>query len=327
VAGAVERVFAPISASGGSAVPTGGWGTAGACSPGLQGVTGDMAARDWARAQIRPPQRGREERRGPEPPSVEVRRALGRTPLVEIVDADVYLERRRVLTRINWTVRPGERWAVLGPNGAGKSTLCGLVLGDLRPALGGMVRHFGVQGGELRAVQKRMGYVSAALQAAYVQPLTGAELVLSGFFASRGLYPLVERATEAQHAAVARWLEHFGLADLAGRPIAALSYGQMRRLLLARAAVAGPDLLVLDEPCSGLDAPSREAFLATLSGLARQGAAMVFVTHHPDELIPEIDHVLRLENGRIAAIAHEHPASGGRAGDAPNGMGADGAAS
>jgi molybdate transport system ATP-binding protein len=220
-------------------------------------------------------------------------------PLVEIVGADVYLDRVRVLRNITWRVDRGSHWAVLGPNGAGKTTLLKLVQGEVRAAFGATVRRFGrAEPVDLRELRRRIGYVSADLQAGYEHDLTGLELVCSGFFATVGLY---DRPTARMRDRAMGLLEDMGLSDLADRRIAVLSYGQFRRLLLARALAPDPELLLLDEPCAGLDQPSRLAFLEELRRLARNGPTLVYVTHYAGELIDPIGSALILEQGSIVA--------------------------
>lgn len=236
------------------------------------------------------------------------------TPLVEMIDADVYINGRPILRDLNWTMRPNENWAVLGANGAGKSTFLKLLKGELYPAYtpppAGTVRRLGYEHprsaeetdpGRNLALQRRIGYISPALQAEYEHKLTGEELVWSGFFSSIGLY---EPPSQEQKEAATAWISLLGLEHLKQRRVGRLSYGQTRRLLLARAMAAGslappPYLLLLDEPCSGLDKPSRRQFLETLSLLAQSGMRLIYVTHHAHELIPEISHALVLQEGRI----------------------------
>lgn len=232
--------------------------------------------------------------------------------LARIERADVYVERAHVLHAIDWTIRRGENWCVIGPNGSGKSTLLRLLHGEENVAVGGdivwfadeascgVVRREPPQQASLRdlpLLHRRVALVSDQLQATYGYDLTAEELVLTGFSGTIGLY---DEPDEDQRAEAAHWLRMLGAAGLAGQRIRTLSTGLLRRVLLARALAGAPDLLLLDEPCSGLDPGSRAAFLALLGQLARAGVQMVLVTHHDGDLIPEISHVLRLADGRIA---------------------------
>lgn len=234
-------------------------------------------------------------------------RTIPAEPLIDIADATVFINRVPVLHNITWSIRPGQNWAVCGPNGAGKSTLLRLLLGDTRQAWGGTVRWFGQETPEMHCIRRRIGYVSDRLQATYghdayhgtLLDLTGEELVWSGFSASVGLWEW-QHITPEQKQAAAAWMHHMGLADHAAQRIRDMSYGRLRRFMLCRAVAPSPDLLVLDEPCSGLDPAARDHFLATLRGLVQSGMQVVYVSHYASELIPEISHILRLESGHVA---------------------------
>lgn len=230
--------------------------------------------------------------------------------LARIERADVFVERVHVLHAIDWTIRRGENWCVIGPNGSGKSTLLRLLHGEENVAVGGDIVWFADEAScgvarrapqqaslrDLPLLHRRVALVSDQLQATYGYDLTAEELVLTGFSGTIGLY---DEPDDDQRAEAAHWLRMLGAAGLAGQRIRTLSTGQLRRVLLARALAGAPDLLLLDEPCSGLDPASRAAFLALLAQLARAGVQMVLVTHHEGDLIPEISHVLRLADGRI----------------------------
>ena len=220
--------------------------------------------------------------------------------LITLRGVDVYLDRRRVLQGLEWSIREGEHWAVLGPNGAGKSTLLKTVIGDIHPALGGVVDRFeGEVITTLWDVRERVGYLSADYQSAYESDQPVRKVIASGFFASVGL---LRRTTPSQNARVAELLEQFELDGLADRPLETLSYGQRRRTLLARAVVHRPKLLALDEPFDGLDAASREAWGRTLGTLASSGMHLLMVTHHEEDLPPCFSRVLWLEDGRIRRV-------------------------
>ena len=219
--------------------------------------------------------------------------------LVEIRNATVYLKDRPVLRDIHWTLRENEHWALVGNNGSGKTTLLKLIFGELLPVEGGAVHWFGSRVWRgLEAIRRQTGLVSAEFQQTYDQNLPALEVVVSGWFSSIGLW---EQATANQRRAARALMEFLGLASLRSRPFLSLSYGERRRVLLARALVHRPRLLILDEPCAGLDIPAREQFLDTLSRLARTRTRLVYVTHHVEELLPVITHVCYLKSGRIFA--------------------------
>jgi molybdate transport system ATP-binding protein len=217
-------------------------------------------------------------------------------PLFVLERADVCVDGTPVLHDLSWTIRRGESWAVVGPNGAGKSTLLRLLVGDEQAMPGGRVARLSLgERADVWEVKARVGIVSPELQARHRQDLRVDDVVASGFGSSIGL---AEEPSPAQRAASARALAELGVAHLSGRRIHGLSYGELRRVLLARALVRDPDLLVLDEPCDGLDPESRQALLAAVERLCRAGRHVVLVTHHLADLVPSITHVLALERGR-----------------------------
>jgi len=216
--------------------------------------------------------------------------------LISLSHVDVNVEGRPALRDVSWTVRLGESWAVVGPNGSGKSTLLRLVVGDEQAMPGGRVSRLDLgERATVWEVKARVGFVSPDLQARHRGDVLAEEVVASGFTASIGVDA---PATETQRAAVAHAMERLRVGHLGGRRIHALSFGELRRLLLARALVARPELLVLDEPCDGLDPESRAALLQDVEHLARTGTPLVLVTHHEEDLVPAIDHVLELAAGR-----------------------------
>lgn len=239
----------------------------------------------------------------PAPTADELSGIRGCSARIIIKDASVFIDRVPVLHGINWTINPGENWAVLGGNGAGKSTLLRLLAGDEIVAYGGeIIRELPRQGGvvdRLEVLRKGVRLVSDRQQATYTYDITGEELVFSGIDNSVGVYrqPAPKELEQVSGILAALHLEF-----LAKRTIRSCSTGELRRLLLARALAGEPDLLLLDEPFSGLDAPSRSEFFALLNQLARQGVQMVLVTHHKADIFPAITHMLQLENGRISAV-------------------------
>ena len=222
-------------------------------------------------------------------------------PLVVVEKASVFLDRREILRSVNLTVAPGNHLAVVGANGSGKSTLLKLMAGEHHPALGGRVSRPGLAAPEgltdLRDIRRRIGLTSFELEADYDKDISALEVVLSGSQASIGLY--VE-PTDRELYAARRWMAFFGVGQLAGRKLGALSAGQTRRLFLARAMAAEPRLLLLDEPFSGLDAASRRAAMEAVSAAARSGVTVVCAVHRPEDVIPEIRAVARIEDGRVS---------------------------
>jgi molybdate transport system ATP-binding protein len=218
-------------------------------------------------------------------------------PLIR-VRGDIYVEHQQVLRKVDWTLGAGEHWAVLGRNGSGKSTLLRLLHGDLSPALGGVVERSGFPPGTpIEDFKRTVGLLSPELQSDHArEDLSVEEIVMSGRHASIGLN---EAPSAADRRAARRTLGFFGLGDFATRRPRELSYGQMRRVLLARAMVNDPALLLLDEPCTGLDTATRAVVLAHLERLARDGVRIVMATHHAADLIPSINRICQLRGGTV----------------------------
>jgi molybdate transport system ATP-binding protein len=226
-------------------------------------------------------------------------RAVGapEEPVFELENVEVFVEGRRVLERISWRMTRDENWVVRGPNGSGKTTFLRLLLGEEQPAPGGAIRRAGLgRRPSVWEVKERIGLVGARVQGQHRYDETGEEVVLSGFHGTIGLHDAI---TGAQRDAATRWMERLGVADLASRQVLTLSYGELRKLLLARAMVLDPAVLLLDEPLAGLDAQSRASFLGLVEDLAESGTQMVFATHHDDELVAAVNRELELADGRI----------------------------
>lgn len=234
------------------------------------------------------------------PPVQRRARRPAAKPLLSIRNADIYRDYRRVLKNVNWTIAPHEHWAVLGTNGSGKSTLLSLIYGDLQPALGGTVERLRFKSGtHIEAWKRRVGWVSPELQAEQYLIGSIAELVMSGRYSSVGLN---DAPTPTDRRVGARWLKFFGLQAFAQRKPRQVSYGQLRLALIARAMVNQPELLLLDEPCTGLDPLVREQILALLERLARAGTQIVMAVHDREDIIPSIRHVLRIKRGGVVEV-------------------------
>jgi molybdate transport system ATP-binding protein len=217
-------------------------------------------------------------------------------PLVELRNVSVDYGDVTILQSINWTIYPGESWALLGPNGSGKSTLLSLILGDNPQAYKNHVVVFGCQRGAGESIwelKQRVGWVSPELHLHFDDTISCFQAVASGFHQTVGLF---EPPNQRQRALVREWLARFGLLDFAHTPLFGLSAGAQRMVLLARALVKRPRLLLLDEPCQGLDAEYRALFIRTVDDLLRSGSiTAVYVTHRPEEIPPSIRRILRLE--------------------------------
>lgn len=244
-------------------------------------------------------------------PVSRARTETGGQPLLELRRAGLTLAGRDVLCDVSWALHPGENWVVLGLNGAGKSSFLKLLSADLHPTAGQAFRFGLPEPASLWDVRARLGYAAWDVQAEYPPETTARQSLLSGFFGSMGLY---DTPTERQHKAVDGLLARLGLVDLADHPLEALSQGQARKVMIGRAVVHGPEVLLLDEPLGGLDPEARSDVLALLDDLAAQGCQLVTVTHNPREIPWATTHALVLEAGRVAASG---PASEVLSGYAP----------
>jgi len=207
-----------------------------------------------------------------------------------------------ILRDLSWEVRAGESWALLGPNGSGKTTLLSLILGDNPQVYRNEVSVLGRprgSGESIWEIKRGLGWVSPELQTHFDDSLSCLDAVVSGFFDTVGVF---EEPGSRRRTAARGWLERFSLSAVAHEPMSSLSAGGQRMVLLARALVKRPRLLILDEPCQGLDASHRAGFLAALDDLmAGDGVTAIYVTHRVEEIPRAIRRVLRLERGAATA--------------------------
>ncbi|MGH8235512.1 MAG: ABC transporter ATP-binding protein, partial [Steroidobacteraceae bacterium] len=221
--------------------------------------------------------------------------------LVRIANVTVYRHYRPVIRDLNWTLLSGQHWAVLGANGSGKSTLLSLIYGDLHPALGGTIERAGLSAGDrIEDWKGRVAWVSPELQADHFAAQSLEEVVISGRYASVGLN---SPPTATDRRTARRWLEYFGIAELRDRGPRSVSYGQMRLALLARAMANDPELLLLDEPCTGLDRDVRERVLREIERLARRGTQFVIAVHDPEDIVPAVRRVLTIGRGGRVVVS------------------------
>ncbi|MEI6715679.1 MAG: ABC transporter ATP-binding protein [Verrucomicrobiota bacterium] len=224
------------------------------------------------------------------------------SPILEISDLCVVRGGTQILDHLSWTIQKGEHWAILGPNGSGKSSLLSALAGYLTPTSG----TFSVLGetfgnSDWRDLRTHLGIVSATVASMVPPEEPAAYTVLSGKTAQIGLWGTPKRK-ELQEAEAL--LESVEAAHLATRPWAFLSQGEKQRVLIARSLIHKPRMLVLDEPCAGLDPIAREHFLAFLSRMIERvkGPAVTLVTHHVEEIIAGFTHALLIKNGKPHAI-------------------------
>lgn len=225
--------------------------------------------------------------------------AASLAPLLRLRAVSVFLEGAPVLRDLNWELRRGQHFAVEGGNGAGKTTFLRLLRGELFPAQGGVIERFGEARLRSRAaIGERIALLSPALQARYAADVSIEDAVASGFCDALGVTGAVSPAMRERTRQI---MARCGLSELAGRSLARLSYGQRRRVLLARALVNEPQIVLLDEALDGLDARARDEWNLILGEEAARGASLVVVSHHRDDYPPFLTHVLMLENGRLAS--------------------------
>ncbi|MBM3242552.1 ATP-binding cassette domain-containing protein [Candidatus Poribacteria bacterium] len=235
--------------------------------------------------------------------------------LVEMKDISVSYGGVNILQDINWRMRAGEHWAIIGPNGAGKSTLLSLICADNPQAYANEISLFGKKRGSGESiwdVKRKIGWLSPEIQVYYPWNTTCHEVVCSGFFDTMGLHrkPSAEQVNAAD-----RWMMKLGIWEFAGRRFGEVSRGEQRLVLLARAVVKNPILLILDEPCQGLDGSHRAAIIELIDDLcSRTPVSLIYITHHFDEMPKAITHVMKLREGRIEEICFRRsPNFGGEA--------------
>jgi iron complex transport system ATP-binding protein len=205
----------------------------------------------------------------------------------------------RILRDIDWTVHRGEHWAVIGLNGSGKTSLLNMVNGYIWPSEGEVSvlgRRFGRY--DVRDLRRKIGWVSSSLQEKLYVSETAEEIVLSGKSATIGLYdkPLKKDRERAR-----ALLTYFQCGHAAMQPYGSLSQGEKQKVLIARALIQNPRLLILDEPCAGLDIISREQILSLIQDIGSQesGPSILYVSHHIEEILPVFTHVLLLRRGGV----------------------------
>jgi iron complex transport system ATP-binding protein len=235
--------------------------------------------------------------------------AAGAAPLLKIDQATVLKNGKKVLNNLSFAVQEGEPTAILGPNGAGKSSLIRLISRqdyplahtDGTPA----VTIFGQESWNVFELRPLLGIVSADVQFFYLTRTLagrtrGLEAVLSGFFASFGIFQH-QKITPAMQAQAMEALGLMEAGHLAEKMVEQMSTGELRRIMIARSLAPNPRALILDEPTTGLDLLARHRFLATLQKVARQGKTIILVTHHVEEIFPEIHRVILMRQGGILA--------------------------
>jgi iron complex transport system ATP-binding protein len=224
------------------------------------------------------------------------------TNAIELKGATVVRGERTILHSLDLELKAGEHACILGPNGSGKSTIVKLISGELSPLYRepAAIRLFGEERWELFALRSRLGIVSDSLQASQTSEETVLDTIVSGFFGSLGI-PMRTEVPPEMAAKATETAGMLGIGGLLERRASSLSSGQMRRVLVARALVHDPEMLLLDEPYNSLDIGARHSFGECVRALAAKGHAIVLVTHELSEIPPEIDRVILVKDGKIFA--------------------------
>jgi iron complex transport system ATP-binding protein len=223
-------------------------------------------------------------------------------PFLHLAHVNVARGDNVVLHDINLTVNTGEHIAILGPNGCGKSTLIKTITCECYPLVQPetSVSIFGRQRWDLTELKKRLGVVSAELPGKPTLHTTGRDAVLTGFFSSSTLWPNLD-VTEAMRTRADEVLELIDAVSLATKPVGEMSAGQQRRIMIGRALVGSSQMLLLDEPSNALDLAAQTDLRNLLRKLAQQGTGILLITHHIADILPEIDRILMMKEGRIIA--------------------------
>ncbi len=230
-------------------------------------------------------------------------------PLIEVSHVNYVAGGQAILTDATWEIGSGERWGVLGPNGAGKTTLLRIAGGYLWPNNGGTVKRMGQELVDLRELRRSIGWVANTQSVKIPNREKSIDTVVSGVIAQlgltfhRGFEPAPDDYDRAE-----TLLKKLRCIELRDKPFGVLSQGEQQAVLVARASMAEPILIVLDEPCAGMDPGARERFLDHLGTMLDDDHAtsVVMVTHHIEELVPQIDRLLTVCDGRITSIGNKH---------------------
>lgn len=219
--------------------------------------------------------------------------------IIEAKQISVVRDSKYILKDVNWSVKSGEHWAILGLNGSGKTSLLDLVNGYLFPSKGELQvlgKTFGKY--DWRELRKSIGWVSTALQERLYGNETVEDIVLSGKFASLRLFDEPSREDRAFAVSI---LERLDSLELLRRTYGTLSQGEKQKILIARGLMSSPRLLILDEPCTGLDIFAKEKLLSIVRKLTgeKDAPTIIYVTHVTEEILPSFSHTLLLRRGQV----------------------------
>jgi iron complex transport system ATP-binding protein len=221
-------------------------------------------------------------------------------PILNVKNISIIRDSKCILKDISFSINKNESWAIIGKNGSGKSFLLKILSTSIYPSQG-EIEIYGKNtvGTNIWDFREKIGLVSDELQREYNDSVSVKEIILSGFFSSIGVWQKVEDWQEKRAEEI---LEKLNIKHFGDRIYKTLSYGERKKALIGRALVFNPYLIILDEPCNGLDLASKRDFLETLENLVKCGTNIVFVTHHIEEIIPQVTNVILLKNGEIFKI-------------------------
>ena len=228
-----------------------------------------------------------------------------KAPILEVRDLTIRRGDVTILDRVSWAVQRGEHWVILGANGSGKTSLLSALTGYLSPTAGDVAvlgQTFGES--DWRELRTQIGIVSSSVRQMMADHEPALTTVISGKYAMIDYWGRVKSADRVSATRILRDVE---AEYLAARPWRVLSQGERQRVLIGRALMARPRLLILDEPCAGLDPVAREHFLAFIDrlGQRRNAPALLLVTHHIEEIMPVFTHALLLREGRVLAAGEK----------------------
>ncbi len=223
----------------------------------------------------------------------------GERSLVNITNARIAYGDTVIFDNLDWQINPGQHWQISGPNGSGKTCLLNLITGDHPQCYVNDIQIFGMQRGQgetIWDIKQHIGYVSSALQWEYKVSVSVRNAIISGFYDSIGIY---QRYSDEQKQIADQWLELLGMQAFADKPFNQLSFGDQRLVLIARAMIKHPPLLILDEPCLGLDDLNRQLVLALIEKICLSSdTTVLYVNHRLQDKISGIEHHMLLGNGK-----------------------------
>jgi len=226
-------------------------------------------------------------------------------PMLEVTGLRIVRGGTVIINEISWRVDPGQHWVILGANGSGKTSLLSALTGYLMPTAGEItLLGEGYGRSDWRELRKRVGIVSSSVRQMMSDEEPALETVASGKYAMIDFWGKLSRSDRTQAMKLLREVE---CAQLAERPWRVLSQGERQRVLIGRALMARPRVLILDEPCAGLDPAAREHFLQFLQRLGggKDAPTLVLVTHHVEEIMPVFSHILMLKSGSVLATGEK----------------------